>query len=215
MINTVQGAPRISTPRPRGTVSVTSAEPRGGGFSIAGSFGDTLSLGSSVAHLYNGVKTSIDGGKAVDGDMVKVVKQIKNLKPLSGGMKAALSNIGRTALSMGQRSAIFAGAISAVSNGYRFYKHQIDLATFGSRVVGDTAGGFAGGIGATIAGGIGMAILGGPIGLAGTALTIGGALAGMAGYVIAENTFRSTGIFRSIVNTVHQALGGMSRPYNG
>lgn len=215
MINTVSSAPRINTPRTQSsTVRAASAEPTGGGFSIASSFGDNLNLGSSLAHLYNGVKTSIDGGKAIDSDVAKVAKQLKNMRPLSGGMKAALSNIGKTALSMGQRSAIFAGAISAASNGYRFWKHQIDLPTFASRVVGDTAGGFAGGIGATIAGGIGMAILGGPIGLAGTALTIGGALAGMAGYVITENIFRNTSIFHSIVNTVHSAFGGMSRPYN-
>jgi hypothetical protein len=214
MINTVSSAPRLTAPRAQaGTVSVASSEPKGGGFSTASSFGDTLNLGSSAAHLYNGVKTSIDGGKLIDGDVAKIAKNLKNMKPLSGGMKAALSNIGSAALKMGQRSALFAGAISFASNGYKFYKKQIDLPTFGSRVVGDTAGGFAGGIGATIAGGIGMAILGGPIGLAGTALTIGGALAGMAGYVVAENMFRSTGIFKSIVGTVRSALGGMSKPY--
>lgn len=214
MINTVSGAPRLNTPRPTGTVRVTSAEPKGGGFSIAGSFGDTLNLGSSAAHLYNGFKTAVDGGKAVDADMLKVVKNLKNMKPLSGGMKAALSNIAQGALRMGQRSAIFAGAISAATNGYRLWKKQIDLPTFGGRVVGDTAGGFVGGMGATVAAGIGFAILGGPIGLAGTALTIGGAIAGMAGYMLAENFFRKTGIFKSIVNTTRQMLGGMSKPYS-
>jgi hypothetical protein len=213
MINTVSGAPRI-TPRPVGTKSVTSAEPKGGGFSIAGSFGDTLNLGSSAAHLYNGFKTAVDGGKAIDGDVVKVVKNLKAMKPLSGGMKAALSNIAQSALKMGQRSAIFAGAISAATNGYRLWKKQIDLPTFGGRVVGDAAGGFVGGMGATIAGGIGIAILGGPIGLAGTALTIGGAIAGMAGYMIAENYFRKTSIFKTVVNTTRQMLGGMSKPYS-
>ena len=214
MINTVQGAPRTPAPRTQaGTLKATSAEPRGGGFSIAGSFGDTLNLGSSVAHLYNGVKTSIDGGKAIDADVAKVVKNLKNMKPLSGGMKAALGNIAGAALKMGQRSAIFAGAISFATNGYRFWKKQIDLPTFGGRVVGDPARGVAGGQGATVAAGIGMAILGGPIGLAGTALTIGGALAGMAGYMVAENMFRKTGIFKAIVNTTRQALGGMSKPY--
>lgn len=215
MINTVQGAQRYTTPRTTATpVRATAAEPKGGGFSIAGGFGDTLNLGSSAAHLYNGYKSAVDGARAVDADMVKVVKNLKNMKPLSGGMKAAIGNIASSALKMGQRSAIFAGAISAATNGYRLWKKQIDLPTFGGRVIGDTAGGFAGGIGATIAGGIGMAILAGPIGLAGTALTIGAAVAGMAGYMLAENMFRKTGIFKSIVNTTRQMLGGMSKPYS-
>ena len=212
MMNTVSSAPRVQATRAQAPTVKAAAEPKGGGFSVAG-FGDTLNLGSSVAHLYNGAKTSIDGGKAIDADVSKVWKNLKGMKPLSGGMKSALGNIFSTGLKMGQRSAVFAGVVSAASNGYKLYKKQIDLPTFGGRVVGDAAGGFVGGVGATVAAGIGFAILGGPIGLAGTALTIGGAIAGMAGYMMAENFFRKTDLFKGIVNTTRQMLGGMSKPY--
>ncbi len=171
-----------------------------------------INTGSSLAHLYNGVKTAIDGGKLADPPVTTAWRQLIRLRPLSGSMKSAVMEIGNVAVSMGKRSALFAGAISAAVNGYRLVTGRIGLPQFGGAVVGDTLGGFAGGVGASVVGGIGFALLGG-VGLSGIALTIGGALCGMVGYVMAENMLRGTRLYGTVVGWTQRALGGMSRPF--
>lgn len=204
-INRLPNVPTTGTSRPTAAPVTTASEPIGGGFHIQG-FGDKLSLGTSLATLYNSGKTAADGASQLGSDASQVVN---GLKGVSGSdLFNGLEGLAKGAMPLAKRSAIFEGAVSAVTNGYGLLTGRENVATFGSNVVGDTLSGAAGGFGGAIAGAIGTAALG-AIGLSGGFLTLGSIAIGMVGYALTEKMFRSTGIFHSITNTVHQALSGL------
>lgn len=204
MISTVSTSPRTAAKPYSVTMAgpAAVAEPKGGA-GVMGGMGDTLQLGASLAHLYNGAKTAIDGGKALRPDATKLINSAKKLK--GNGILDSMKGLATGSLAFAKRSAIFAGAISVVSNGYKLMNRQISFGQFGSNVVGDTIGGFAGGAGGAVASAIGLAALG-AFGVTGTIATIGGVVAGFVGYTLAENMVRRTGLFKQITGTVRNAL---------
>lgn len=202
MISTVSTSPRTTAaPYSVTTAQAAVAEPKGGGLSVMG--GDTLKLGASLAHLYNGAKTAIDGGKALRPDANKLINSAKKLK--GNGILDSFKGLATGSLAFAKRSAIFAGAISVVTNGIQLAQGRQSFGQFGSNVVGDTIGGFAGGAGGAVASALGLAALG-AFGVAGTMATIGGVVAGFVGYTLAENLVRRTSLFKQITGTVRNAL---------
>ncbi|HEY9722110.1 MAG TPA: hypothetical protein V6D47_08855 [Oscillatoriaceae cyanobacterium] len=207
MIQAVTRLPYVPTTKSgtTATPAATAAEPVGSGFHIQG-FGDNLSLGSSLATLYNSGKTAMDGASQLGGDASQVVNGIKGVS--GGDLFNGLEGLAKGAVPLAKRSAIFEGAVSVVTNGYKLATGRENVATFGSNVVGDTLSGAAGGFGGAIAGAIGTAALG-ALGVSGGLLTLGSIAVGMVGYSLTEKLFRNTNIFHSITNTVHQALSGL------
>jgi hypothetical protein len=217
MIRSVSSTPRVPTYRapqaPQATVRAAvmptaraAVEPTGGGMvsdlssSLRG--GDMVQTGANVAHLYNAGKTGLQGGRVVNNAIGGLWKSLKNLN--GNGIFTGIKNLAAETLPFATRSALFEGAISVVSNGYKMAKGQIGFGEFGGRVVADSASGLAGGAGAAVAGGLALALI--PFG--GAMGTIVTAIAGIAGYSVAANMFRNSKIYRSVVGTVRGALGG-------
>jgi hypothetical protein len=202
MIRTVSSTPRLPVTRPAATTVRAAVEPTGGGVMSNLSSGDMVQTGANLAHLYNAGKTGLQGGRVVNGAMGDIWKSLKGLK--GNGIFNGMKELASGALPFATRSALFEGAISVISNGYRLAKGQIGFSEFGGRVVADSASGLAGGAGAAVAGGIALALLPftGPVG------TIITAVAGIAGYTVADNMFRNSKIYRATIGTVRNALGG-------
>lgn len=185
-------------------VTGRGAEPTGSGFSLGG-MGGHIKTAGSLAQLYNGFKTAMDGGRALKPDATRIIKSVKGLK--GNGLLNSVKGVVTGALPFAQRSAVFAGAISIVTNGVNLAQGRISFGTFGSRVVGDIIGGFAGGAGGAIGGAVGLALLG-TFGITGMVATIGGIAAGFGGYMMAENMVRRTGLFKTVTGTIKNAMGG-------
>ncbi len=174
-----------------------------GGFSANGNFGDSLASLSSVGRLGNAAHTAIKGGAAGLGSGQGLLTALKGFD-LSGAFGAAKA-LSQTALSWGTKSAGIQGAMSLVINGYRAFNKQISVAEAGSRVVGDTASGFVGGLAGTAAAALGTAALG-MVGVSGGLLTLGGAAVGMAGFFIGEKFFKESDIYQQLKSKVKSVL---------
>lgn len=204
MISSV--APRVYAPAARPVSDARAAQVTGGGLNIlGGGLQGNIQTGASLAQLYNGAKTALDGGRALRPEANGIIKAVKGLK--GNGLLSNAKDLVTGAMPFAQRSAIFSGAVSIVMNGMKLAQGQISFGTFGSRVVGDVIGGFAGGAGGAIGGAVGLSLLG-MFGITGMVATIGGIAAGFGGYMLAENMIRKTGIFKTITGTIKNAMGG-------
>ncbi|MNK52920.1 hypothetical protein D3C87_718660 [compost metagenome] len=173
------------------------------GVSANGNLGDNLNSLSSIGRLGNAAHTAIKGGAEGLSSGQGLLSSLKGFD-LSGAFSAAKS-LGQTALSWGTKSAGIQGAMSLVVNGYRAATKKISVAEAGSRVVGDTASGFVGGVAGTAAAAIGTAALG-MIGLSGGLLTLGGAAVGMAGFFLGEKFFKETDLYKKLKSKVKSVL---------
>jgi hypothetical protein len=172
-----------------------------------------INTGSKAARVYNVGRTAYDGGMATAGPIGQIGTSLKQLKIFDGAIWQAGQAVAKTGFEMGQRSALFAGGISGVVNGYRLVTGRISLPTFGERVVGDTIGAFGGGIGASIAGGIGATAMG-ALGITGGFATAGLIAAGMVGYTMAERATRNTKIVQDVTRAVKDTLSGSGGGYS-
>lgn len=173
------------------------------GVSANGNIGDNLNTLSSFGRLGNAAHVAIKGGAEGLGSGQSLLTSLKGFD-LSGAFGAAKS-LSQTALSWGTKSAGIQGAMSLVVNGYRAATKKISVAEAGSRVVGDTASGFVGGVAGTAAAAIGTAALG-MLGISGGLLTLGGAAVGMAGFFIGEKFFKETELYRNLKSKVKSVL---------
>ncbi len=173
------------------------------GVSANGNLGDNLSSLSSVGRLGNAAHVAIKGGAEGLSSGQGLLTALKGFD-LSGAFGAAKA-LSQTALSWGTKSAGIQGAMSLVLNGYRAITKKISVAEAGSRVVGDTASGFVGGVAGTAAAAIGTAALG-MIGLSGGLLTLGGAAVGMAGFFLGEKFFKETDLYKNLKSKVKSIL---------
>lgn len=165
--------------------------------------GETLKTSSAVGRVANAAHTVIKGGAEGLGSGQGLLSALKAFD-LSGAFGAAKA-LGTTALNWGTKSAGIQGAMSLVVNGYRAINKQISYAEAGSRVVGDTASGFVGGIAGTAAAAVGTAALG-MFGVAGGLLTVGGAAIGIAGFFLGEKMFKESQLYSQIKNKVKSVL---------
>ncbi|MDB5097775.1 MAG: hypothetical protein JWM80_2196 [Cyanobacteria bacterium RYN_339] len=163
--------------------------------------GGYLATGANLAHIWNMIKTGLTGGKGVNAAFGQLWRSLKGLH--GNGIFAGLKGVVGGMIPYAVNSSLFEGAISAIVNGYYLVTGKESFGQFGGNVVGDTLSGFAGGAGAAVGGAVLMAIL--PFG--GTLGMILTAIGGVAGYSVAANMFRSSGIYGKIVGTVRGALG--------
>lgn len=173
------------------------------GVSANANLGQKLNNLSSIGRLGNAAHIAIKGGAEGLGSGQSLLNALKGFD-LSGAFNAAKS-LGQTALGWGTKSAGIQGAMSLVINGYRAFDKQITVPEAGSRIVGDTASGFVGGVSGAAAGALGTAALG-MLGLSGGLLTLGGAAIGMAGFFIGEKFFKETEIYRNLKSKVKSVL---------
>lgn len=204
MINAVTSATYRPVPPASSKVAA------GGGTSAASKqsaldrFAPTSSRGmvdtaSMLGRLGNAGHTAVKGGAAALPGVQGVWSALKSFD-LSGIWSAA-KGLGQTAMTWGGRSAMFQGAISLVSNGYRSIKGTQSWADTGTKVVSDTVTGAVGGAAGAIAGGIGTMALT-ALGIAGGPLTIGAAVIGMGGYFLGERLFKQSALFCKFKNFV-------------
>jgi hypothetical protein len=165
--------------------------------------GDNLNSLSSLGRLGNAAHVAIKGGAEGLSSGQSLLTSLKGFD-LSGAFSAGKA-LSQTALSWGTKSAGIQGAMSLVINGYRAITKKISVAEAGSRVVGDTASGFVGGLAGTAAAALGTAALG-MFGVTGGLLTLGGAAVGMAGFFIGEKFFKETDIYRNLKSKVKSVL---------
>jgi hypothetical protein len=166
-------------------------------------FGETLKSTSAVGRVANAAHTAIKGGAEGLSSGQGLLSALKSFD-ISGAFSAAKA-LGTTALSWGTKSAGIQGAMSLVVNGYRAINKQISYAEAGSRVVGDTASGFVGGLAGTAAAAIGTAALG-MFGVAGGLLTLGGAAIGVAGFFLGEKMFKESNLYNQLKSKVKSVL---------
>jgi hypothetical protein len=200
--STSSNAPKMSAD----TLSTSSAS--GGGLMSSLNFHDAslsswVSRAGTWGNLANKAAVGFQGGAAVAPNISSIISAGKSfdLNGVFGGLKS----IGSSALPFAKRSALIEGGLSVLTNGYALFKGQISLSTFGGRVTGDTMGGLAGGVGGAIASGVGIGLLG-VLGVTGGLATVGGVVAGIVGYSLAEKWFRHTRIFQKAVSLVQGSL---------
>ncbi len=166
---------------------------------------------SMVGRLGNAAHTAVKGGAETLPQVQGVWNALKSFDVTN--LWSGIQALGKSALTWGTKSALFQGAISLVSNGYRSMTGQQSWGTTGTKVVMDTTTGMVGGIGGAIAGGIGTMALT-ALGVAGGPLTIGAALVGMGGYFLAERFFKSTSVYKKVQSTVSSIMNDAFRPLN-
>jgi hypothetical protein len=198
----------VTTPAAKpGTFAPAVQEGKGGFMNSAASALSNYDLGY-LGRLGNMVYSGVKGGQLTQPAVGSLWEALKKFD-LDGVWNAGKS-LGQVSLQFAGKSAIFAGAVSLVANGLHVMNGRMTIPTAGARIVGDTLGGAAGGIGGAIAGGIGLTLLG-ALGIAGAPLTIGAAIIGMVGYHYADCALRRTGIYNTVVRTVYDTLGAICR----
>jgi hypothetical protein len=183
------------------TASVKTASIGSAGFFTNNYGGGWLATGANLAHIWNMIKTGLTGGKGVNSAFGQLWRSLKGLH--GNGIFAGIKGVVGGMIPYAVNSSLFEGAISAIVNGYYLVTGKESFGQFGGNVVGDTLSGFAGGAGAAVGGAVVMALL--PFG--GTLGMILTAIGGVAGYSVAANMFKSSGIYGKIVGTVRGALG--------
>jgi len=205
-INSVSSAYRPQAPsmvKPVTATTQVKSVAAGGSVSANGNLQDNLNSLSSIGRLGNAAHVAIKGGAEGLSSGQGLLNSLKGFD-LSGAFSSAKA-LGQTALGWGTKSAGIQGAMSLVVNGYRAFTKKISVAEAGSRVVGDTASGFVGGVAGTAAAAIGTAALG-MIGLSGGLLTLGGAAVGMAGFFLGEKFFKETDLYKNLKSKVKSVL---------
>lgn len=217
MTTPVTMATNASLPVRRQTVSAagTVSEPQAK-MSVLDRFipsgrGGMIDSASMLGRLGNVAHTAVKGGQETLPQVQGVWNALKGFDVTN--LWSGLQALGKTAMTWGTRSALFQGAISLVSNGYRSMTGQQSWGTTGTKVVMDTTTGMVGGMGGAIAGGIGTMALT-ALGVAGGPLTIGAALVGMGGYFLAERFFKSTSAYKKIHHTVSSIMNDAFKPLN-
>ncbi len=195
--------------KPAAATTQVKSVAAGGSVSANGNIQDNLNSLSAIGRLGNAAHVAIKGGAEGLSSGQSLLTSLKGFD-LSGAFSAAKS-LGTTALNWGTKSAGIQGAMSLVLNGYRAITKKITVAEAGSRVVGDTASGFVGGVAGTAAAAIGTAALG-MIGLSGGLLTLGGAAVGMAGFFLGEKFFKESDIYRNLKSKVKSILDYGTKP---
>lgn len=204
----IQSVSSVYRPQAPSTVMSTASAPQVKSVAAQGTFdnlnlGDNLNSLSSIGRLGNAAHIAIKGGAEGLSSGQSLLTSLKGFD-LSGAFSAGKA-LSQTALSWGTKSAGIQGAMSLVINGYRAITKKISVAEAGSRVVGDTASGFVGGLAGTAAAAIGTAALG-MFGVTGGLLTLGGAAVGMAGFFIGEKFFKETELYRNLKSKVKSVL---------
>lgn len=170
---------------------------------VSGNLGDSLDSLSSIGRIGNAAHIAVKGGAEGLSSGQSLLTALKGFD-ISGAFGAAKA-LGKTAMTWGTKSAGIQGAISLVVNGYRAITKKISYAEAGSRVVGDTASGFVGGMAGTAAAALGTAALG-LFGVTGGLLTLGGAAIGMVGFFVGEKMFKDSDLYRKIKSKVKSVL---------
>ncbi len=204
----IQSVSSVYRPQAPSTVMPSASAPQVKSVAAQGTFdnlnlGDNLNSLSSIGRLGNAAHIAIKGGAEGLSSGQSLLTSLKGFD-LSGAFAAGKA-LSQTALSWGTKSAGIQGAMSLVINGYRAVTKKISVAEAGSRVVGDTASGFVGGLAGTAAAAIGTAALG-MFGVTGGLLTLGGAAVGMAGFFIGEKFFKESDLYRNLKSKVKSVL---------
>ena len=105
-------------------------------------------------------------------------------------------------------SVIWGGIISLAINGYQYMNKQETGATAGANVAGDLVSSAVGGAAGALASWAGAGALA-AMGLTGFALSAGGILIGIGGFMAADYVLRQTDIFKSLQRGAYQLFGGV------
>jgi hypothetical protein len=150
------------------------------------------------------------GKVAAEAEAVATTKTVTERVPVQKTKVNATPNLTTAGLlSAVKSSAIVAGGLSLLFNGYAVMKGQQSFAEGGSNDVGDVAAGAIGGAGGAVASAVGTSFLAGALGIASggwiTLLSLG---LGIGGYMLTDKLFRSSGFFKSLKQDVFNLLSG-------